>query len=365
MVERASAPHHLLDILDPTAQPWTVVDFSAAALACLEDIESRGHVPVLVGGTHYYLEALLFETLVARSENAPAEHGQAAATSPPDVAGGDSVLASGSPPCQAAHPALLAELASETLDAAALHRRLTEVDPVMAGRLHPNNTRKVRRSLEIYAERGRLHSVILAEQAARGPRLRHAPVCCFWLDTERDVHTVRLDARVDDMLAQGLLAELLAFYVRLVQERPPTLVLGSDGERIGRSPPAGAATPPTSPNAAGATVSDVLPMLDYTRGILQAIGFKEFQPLFDWLAAAGWAPLQPGAVEGPLQHPVEPLLAQPEAQRLLTLGIEEVKRATRRYARRQIKWITGRLRQGMSRDKQDSNRVFCGSGFDR
>ena len=361
------APHHLLDELDPDA-PWTVVDFHQAALPRISEIEERGKVPVLVGGTHYYLEALLFETLVASHGEREGEgEGDGLRHEPHEHS------------VQPAHPGLLAAINEGTLSSKEMHAKLEAVDAAMARRLHPNNIRKVHRSLEVYATRGVPHSELLAAQAAAGPRLRHRPVCCFWLDTERAILDQRLDARVDSMLEQGLLYELLAFYVNVVQRQPPALVCcqrgdtagdGSDNVAVktasgdmGAKPSAPAGAPPgddRGPETGGrpepsASDAEQLPPLDYTRGILQAIGLKEFQPLFDWLAVQEWPQLR-AALRGEQREPataasvrsdeaLQKLLAEEPATKLVGLGIEAVQAATRRYARRQIKWITGRLRQ--------------------
>ena len=365
--ERAAAPHHLLDELD-TDGPWTVIDFHRAAVQRLAAIEQRGKTPVLVGGTHYYLESLLFETLVAaRGEGEGEGEGEGGGE------GGRGIVQAKAEEARAppAHPALLRTAEDATLSAQALHEALAAVDPPMAKRLHPNNVRKVRRSLEIYATGGVPHSTVLASQAAGGPRLRHRPLCCFWLDTERDILDRRLDGRVDAMLEQGLLHELLAFYVNVIQRRPAALMQhggssGGSGNGGGDDNNSGCASPAAAeeednrgeagPGGEEGGADRQLPPLDYTRGILQAIGLKEFQPLFDWLAAHQWpalcaalrgeqpAQLSPAAVAA--DETLQALLAEPPARALVAGGIEAVKSATRRYARRQIKWITGRLRQG-------------------
>lgn len=337
MAERAAAPHHLIDFLDPFAdKPWTVVDYRNAAVPLLQDVEQRGATPVLVGGTHYYLEALLLDNLLADDER-------------------------GEEP--AAHPELLASLPA--LDAEQLRAQLLRVDPVMAQRLHPHDVRKIRRSLQIYAQTGQPQSQLLIQQAARGAQLRHAPVCCFWLDSEEAVLDRRLNERVDAMLGQGLLPELLDFYQRLTKQQPDFLLLRPSNNKEGlpadmdeqkvQQPGHDAVLLEAGTTDVSATANGPrapAPRFDYTRGILQAIGLKEFQPLFDHLLSRGWAstaaPFHSSSSPSPTerQEHLNNLLDSPEAKELMDAGIEQIKLGTRQYARRQLRWIKRRLQSG-------------------
>ncbi|MGL4942895.1 MAG: tRNA (adenosine(37)-N6)-dimethylallyltransferase MiaA [Thermoguttaceae bacterium] len=119
--ERARVPHHLIDIVEPE-ENYSVADFLAAATNAERDIISRGRTPIFVGGTPLFLKAILCGMC----------------DSPPeDVA-----------------------FRQEMLDVAArepagtLHRRLAEVDPVTAARLHPNDTRRIVRALEVFTLTG-------------------------------------------------------------------------------------------------------------------------------------------------------------------------------------------------------------------
>ncbi|XP_022092988.1 tRNA dimethylallyltransferase, mitochondrial-like isoform X2 [Acanthaster planci] len=176
-----------------------------------------------------------------------------------------------------------------------LYKILAEVDPHRAETLHPNNRRKIIRSLQVYEQLGQTHSEMLSgqmEEEGGGPLggpLRFQDVCILWLQCDRDALDQRLDVRVDDMLSRGLLDELSDFHREYNRQRVETQ---ADSESL------------------------------YTQGIFQSIGFKEFHSY----------------------------LILPEQQRetemaknLLGEGIEKLKMATRQYARRQIRWIKNRF----------------------
>ena len=113
--EMDGVPHHLIDILEPT-QDFSVYDFQQAAKAAIGDIRSRGRIPLLVGGTGFYIQALLKD--VDFNEEAVDED----------------------------YRASLQKLAEEQPEK--LHRMLTEADPQAAAEIHPNNLKRVMRALE-------------------------------------------------------------------------------------------------------------------------------------------------------------------------------------------------------------------------
>jgi tRNA dimethylallyltransferase len=167
---RARVPHHLLDIADPDDQV-TLARFLDAAHAALEDVWSRGRLPVLAGGSGQYVWALLEGWNVPRV--------------PPDLD-------------------LRAEL--EALAAregtAALMARLAAVDPDAARRLDPENPRRLVRAIEVVTREGRP----LAACQTRSPI--DAEVLILGLRLPREVLYQRLDARTDAMYAAGFLDEV-------------------------------------------------------------------------------------------------------------------------------------------------------------
>ncbi len=172
--------HHLIDILDP-AEPYSAARFADDAAAAIAAIRGRGRVPVLVGGTLLYFRALL---------------------------DGLSELPS-------ANPAVRRELEveRERIGAEGQHARLTEVDPVTAARLHPNDAQRVQRALEIFELSGRPASQWHAEPkpAVRVPgRLLRLAV----LPPARLTFDQRIAARFSQMVEAGLVEEVAALRAR-------------------------------------------------------------------------------------------------------------------------------------------------------
>jgi tRNA dimethylallyltransferase len=168
--ERAAAPHHLVDMVDP-AEPFSLADYQEQALATIADISARGRVPLLVGGTGQYLAAVLQGWQIPRV--------------PPQ-------------------PDLRARLEAEahTQGMAALHARLAQVDPQAAASIEPHNVRRIIRALEVYTVTGQ---PISAQQSQQPPPYR---VMTLWLVLSRPALYGRIDARVDAMMAAGLLDEV-------------------------------------------------------------------------------------------------------------------------------------------------------------
>ncbi len=167
--ERAEVPHHLLDLLDPS-EDGTVAWFQPKAFAAIADVEARGRRALLVGGTPLYVQAVVDDLEIP---------GQ--------------------------FPEARAEVESE-VDTAALHRRLTGLDPVAAGRMEPANRRRVVRALEVTLGSGRPFSSF-------GPGLSTYPETPFALvgigRSSQDLGA-RIEARYADQLAAGFLAEVEA-----------------------------------------------------------------------------------------------------------------------------------------------------------
>ncbi|MFM7152131.1 MAG: tRNA (adenosine(37)-N6)-dimethylallyltransferase MiaA [Gemmataceae bacterium] len=189
--ERARVPHHLLDVRDPS-ESANVAWWLERAAEVVRDIVSRGRVPLLVGGTPLYLKAVL-EGLFA------------------------------GPPADANLRQQL-EADAERLGAEGLHRRLQEVDPQAASRLHPNDLRRVIRALEVFHLTGR--PISSWQTQWRSPASSDAnetssmpgmPDRCLCLEWPRDDLNRRINDRVDRMLQQGWLDEVR----ELARRQPP------------------------------------------------------------------------------------------------------------------------------------------------
>jgi tRNA dimethylallyltransferase len=181
--QRRRVPHHLIDLLEPW-QAASVAWWLEQAAACCAEVERRGRRVLFVGGTPLYLKALLCGLF----------------DGPP----GDETLRE-----------RLAQDA-ERLGPFALHERLARVDPAAAGRLHPNDLRRVIRALEVWELTGQPITAwqtqwrspaaspsLMPEAAANAARV-------LWLDLPRPKLYARIDTRVERMFAEGLVDEVRA-----------------------------------------------------------------------------------------------------------------------------------------------------------
>lgn len=179
--ERRQVPHHLIDILDPE-EAYSAARFAADARQLIENILSRGRLPLLVGGTMLYAKALR----------------QGLHDLPP------------------ADSALRAELDQQAAEAGwpALHARLAVIDPVTAARLAPNDSQRIQRALEVHALTGKPLSQWIAD-----PRDSAVPAFdCLRIALEpsdRSALHARIESRFRLMIERGLIDE-----VRHLRTRP-------------------------------------------------------------------------------------------------------------------------------------------------
>jgi tRNA dimethylallyltransferase len=169
--QRSRVPHHLVDIVDPT-EPFTVADYRAAAVPIIERLFAEGRTPLLVGGTRLYLMAL----------TAPFQTG-------PEPS-----------------PALREELSGRSSEE--LHAQLARVDPPTAARLHTADRKRIVRALEVWRQTGRPISEIQSESREEGGLYD-----AVWVALIRDREELyrRVDTRVDQMIAHGLVEEVEGF----------------------------------------------------------------------------------------------------------------------------------------------------------
>jgi tRNA dimethylallyltransferase len=178
VASRAAVPHHLLDVVDP-AESYSAGRFVRDAARAIDDIEARGRIPLLVGGTMLYLRAL-----IGGIAELPAGSGEIRATLDADAA---------------------------RLGWPALHARLATVDPAAAARIHPHDAQRIQRALEVYAVTG---EPISAHQARTKSPLEREFVVAALVPSDRSRLHAALDARFDAMMDAGLLGE-----VRSLRER--------------------------------------------------------------------------------------------------------------------------------------------------
>ena len=172
--EMEGVPHHMIAVADP-AEQWSAARYAQAAIPIVEDILARGKRPILVGGTGLWLDAVV------------KGHGFAGG-----CAGG------------AVRKELQDRLAREGIGE--LLEELRQADPEAAERLHPADTKRILRALEVYRETGKTISAHNAETAALPPRYD-----AVWIGLQfRDRADMKalIDRRVDAMVAAGLLEEV-------------------------------------------------------------------------------------------------------------------------------------------------------------
>ena len=170
--ERALIPHHLIDFVDPQ-DDYNTNTFVSDAQKAASEIVKHGHVPMLVGGTGLYLQALLFG-LIDIPEIAPRvrQHIQQRIDQE-----GNGVL----------------------------HKELSTIDPESALRVHVNDTQRLIRGLEIYQSTGKTWSSFLVNQ--KKPDSCFSPIL-IGLKRKREQLYSRIDRRVDEMITEGLLNEV-------------------------------------------------------------------------------------------------------------------------------------------------------------
>lgn len=170
--EQQTVPHHLIDVVEPD-QELTLADYQQRAYAAIADIQGRGRVPLLVGGTGLYVRAVVEGYRIPRV--------------PPDMA-------------------RRAEL--EQIGTPELYMRLQALDPEIAATILPNNTRRIIRALEVIEATG----AKMSDQ-----QTRHPPpyaITQIGLQLPRPILYARVDARIDQMLAAGLVDEVRGLVAR-------------------------------------------------------------------------------------------------------------------------------------------------------
>ncbi|MER2088615.1 MAG: tRNA (adenosine(37)-N6)-dimethylallyltransferase MiaA [Sporosarcina sp.] len=164
-------PHHLFDVKEPD-ELFSVAEYQAEVRKWIKDIQNRGKIPIIVGGTGLYVQSVLFDFRFTE-EAADLE----------------------------VRNRLELELAGK--GAAYLYDRLVALDPVSAEKIHPNNHRRLVRALEIIEVTGRTKGDH-EENAGHAPLYDHLII---GLEMDRDVLYERIDRRVDMMMEKGLLEE--------------------------------------------------------------------------------------------------------------------------------------------------------------
>ena len=174
--EMQGVDHYLIDVLDPD-QDFNVVTFQHLAKEALTEIYSHGHVPIVAGGTGFYIQALLYDIDFRENDEASPVRSE------------------------------LEALAEEAGEAAPdlLHSMLQEVDPEAAGQIHANNLKRVIRAIEYFRITGEKISLHNEQE-----RKRESPYNFLYyvVNTDRSLLYERIDRRVDQMMENGLIEEV-------------------------------------------------------------------------------------------------------------------------------------------------------------
>ncbi|GLR11729.1 tRNA dimethylallyltransferase [Chitinimonas prasina] len=189
------APHHLIDIISPL-ETYSAAQFRHDALQLMAEITARGKVPLLVGGTMLYFNAL--------------QHGLHDLPS--------------------AEPAIRQQLEADAAAQGwpAMHARLQQIDPATAARLAPNDSQRIGRALEIFLASGRTMAALLAEQRQVEP-LPYTLTRLALMPPDRAELHARIALRFEQMLKEGLIDEVAGLrrqYPELEPEMPSMRCVG-------------------------------------------------------------------------------------------------------------------------------------------
>lgn len=171
--EMQGVTHYLVDILEPEEE-FHIVKFQELAKAAMEEIYAKGKIPILVGGTGFYIQAVTRDIDFTQAEQETSNREE------------------------------LEQLAKEK-GAEYLHEKLREVDPKSAENIHANNVKRVIRALEFYHQNGTPISEHNEEQKQQTSPYNLA---YFVLTAPREILYERIDRRVDQMMEEGLLEEV-------------------------------------------------------------------------------------------------------------------------------------------------------------
>ncbi|MFS0574146.1 tRNA (adenosine(37)-N6)-dimethylallyltransferase MiaA [Sporosarcina sp. 179-K 3D1 HS] len=170
--EMDGVPHHLFDIKEPD-EPFSVADYQEAVRGCIAEVQKRGKMPIIVGGTGLYIQSVLFDFRFTE---------------------------------EAADLQVRERLERELEEkgAAVLYERLAKIDPASAEKIHPNNHRRLVRALEIIEVSGKTKAEH-ENDAGQAPLYKHVII---GLDMDREILYERINQRVDVMMENGLLQEV-------------------------------------------------------------------------------------------------------------------------------------------------------------
>ena len=172
--EMRGVPHHMIDVADPE-EDFSVARYVDLAARCVDDILARGKLPILAGGTGLYIDSLLSGRTFAHFDEQSPLRGEL-------------------------------EARMRTEGGLALLEELSKVDPESAARLHPNDEKRIVRALEVYYSTGKTITQHNAETKSLPPRYEALTLTLAF--SRREDMWARIDRRVDEMMAAGLVQEV-------------------------------------------------------------------------------------------------------------------------------------------------------------
>ena len=190
--EMEGVPHYMIDEW-PADFPCSVAVFKERVVHYMNTIYEKGKIPILVGGTGFYINAILYDTQFKETD-ADNDYRKEL------------------------------EALAETKGAAFLHEKLREVDPKGADAIHPNNIKRVIRALEYYKETGTpisAHNQV--EKEKRAENESPYDFVFFALSMERSLLYHRINGRIDQMMEEGLVEEVRSFYDSGINEALPSM----------------------------------------------------------------------------------------------------------------------------------------------
>ncbi len=324
--EMEGVPHHMLGFLSAT-DTFTVRAFRNKALPIIRDISNRGKVPIIVGGTLYYIQSLLWPSLLDETptcsspDATPGEEGKSYVKSEQYLSKGNHPLVI-SP---LADPEVCAEIlrAREENDTGKLYEIMERIDPKAGQSLHPSDFRKVNAALETYLCTGSARSVLYKRQreANTAQELRfYANI--IWLRCQPDEHFKRLGARVNSMMQQGLWEEARDFI--LDHEQGISRIMEGQQQQLQQVQQKQQHQQQDSDDA-------------NLSGIFQAIGYKEFWPAFSKAKELG---LLKGSSTSSIDMKTK---SATELEQAIDDCAQVLKIKHRQYARKQLQWINKRV----------------------
>ncbi|KAF2075846.1 hypothetical protein CYY_002832 [Polysphondylium violaceum] len=183
--EMQGIPHHMLSFLDLETLDFNVGQYTLQVIPIIDDIISRGKLPIVVGGTHYYTTSMIWSNSIISYDNLE---------EPKQQEGKE----------EEEEEDINTELYS--------YEKLKEIDPVSAEKIHKNDFRKIKRSLSIFYTTGKRQSEIYKNQQTDKKDLRYRS-CLIWLKcSDAKVMEERLNQRVDKMIERGMIQEITSLF---------------------------------------------------------------------------------------------------------------------------------------------------------